>query len=302
MTFRAFLAACFLLILNLSAHAQGGFGGGGQGGGGGFGGGGGGFGGGGQGGGFGGSQGPTGDFNSDPSKRPVDQDYGDPFWQERSAILTPGDRVEFQFTLKQGETILAGVTSEAFDPAISVVTDKGKELAKNDDRKEGNQSPFVNFKAPADGDYLLKVLSYRSVAGGKFKIRMRTIFPTEAGFTLTPSIRAEVLSRQTDRRVSFRIPVKKGATYSVGYVTEQTDAYWNNLSRIKLYGPTGTVADDFRIFPGGYKDIIESKFDGTMIVEYSARNGTDFRTNFQLVPVVEVKTDQRLSQPVPAGS
>jgi len=298
-TFRLFLAACLLLILSVTANAQGGFGGGGQGGGGGFGGAGGGFGGGGQGGGFGGSQGPTGDIYANPSQRPVDRDLTDPFWQERTAILTPGDRVEFLFTLKKGETVLAGVTSEAFDPAISVVTAKGKELEKNDDRREGNQSPFINFKAPSDGDYLLKVLSYRSVAGGKFVIRMRTIFPVESAFGELNNVPTNPQSRETNRRISFRIPVKKGETYNVGYVYDQSDPYWNALDRVQVYGPTGIPAEDYRAFSDGFAGLIEAKFSGDLIVEYRARKDSTVKTNFQRVPVQQVKTQERLSRLVP---
>ncbi|CAN1550518.1 hypothetical protein MCEMSE15_02162 [Fimbriimonadaceae bacterium] len=294
MTFRLFLAACLLLTLCVTAHAQGGFGGG-QGGGGGFGGGGGGFGGGGQGGGFGGDQGPTGDPTEDQRLPMADQDRSDPFWQERSAILTPGDRVEFKFSLKQGESILAGVTSEAFDPALSVTDSNGKELLKNDDRKEGNQAPFLNFKAPTEGEYLLKVLSYRSVAGGKFTIRMRTIFPVDTNFGKVKNIPINVQAKGAWRRFSLRLPVKSGVTYDIGSVIARFENTWQSVSRIQITGPFGIPSEEYRTFRTGYGSVIESKIDGELIFEYSAPLNASIETDFQVVPVTKIATNQKVS-------
>lgn len=295
MTFRLFLAACLLLILSVPANAQGGFGGGGQGGGGGFGGAGGGFGGGGQGGGFGSDQGPTGDPTEDQRLPMADQDRSDPFWQERSAILTPGDRVEFKFSLKQGESILAGVTSEAFDPALSVTDSNGKELLKNDDRKEGNQAPFLSFKAPAEGDYLLKVLSYRSVAGGKFTIRMRTIFPVDIRFDKVKNVPINVQTKGSLRRFSLRLPVKSGVTYDIGSVIARFENTWQLIPRFQITGPIGIPSEEYRTFRTGYGSVIESKIDGELIFEYSAPLNSSIETNFQVVPVTKIAANQRVS-------
>jgi hypothetical protein len=100
-------------------------------------------------------------------------------WTNRSAILTPGDRVEFKLKVKKGDTIFAGVTSDAFDPALSLVNAKGDVIAKNDDRVDGDQSPFLACRFPEAGEYTLKVLSYHSVSGGMFNLKMRTFSSTD---------------------------------------------------------------------------------------------------------------------------
>src|ERR1019366_8425082 len=105
------------------------------------------------------------------NSRPEDEEG---IWETRTAVLTPGDRVEYKFKLQKGETLLASATSDSFDPALSVVDIKGAELAKNDDREEGDQSPFLICRVPEAGTYILKVLSYRSVSGGKFTVKFRS--------------------------------------------------------------------------------------------------------------------------------
>jgi len=285
--FRWVLFAFILLASQTVGFAQGGFIGQG-GGGGGFG---------GAGGGFGGSQGPIGSY-SDESRLPMaDRDPSDSFWQTRSAILTPGDRVEFRFSLKKGETILAGATSEAFDPALAVTDAGGKELLRNDDRKEGNQDPFVNFKAPADGDYLLKVLSYRSVAGGKFEVRMRSLHPTDVPLTRAENVPVHIQSRERSYRFALRIPVKAGTTYDLSGIQAKQENNPVYFSSLKIIGPIGIPSEEYRSFGGTFANIIESKVDGELILEYSAPNSIQVSTNFQAVPVTNFGTSQKLSLP-----
>ncbi len=289
MIFRWVLFAFILLASQTVGFAQGGFvgqGGGGLGGGG---------------GGFGGTQGPNGSY-SDESRLPmVDRDQSDPFWQTRSAILTPGDRVEFRFSLKNGETILAGATSEAFDPALAVTDASGKELLRNDDRKEGNQDPFINFKAPADGDYLLKVLSYRSVAGGKFEVRMRTLHPTDVPLARAENLPLNFSSRDRSYRFSLRIPVRAGTTYDLSGIEAKIHNSSAYPPSFKIIGPIGIPSEEYRSFGGTFGNIIESKVDGELILEYSAPEGVSISTNFQIVPVTKFGTAQKLSLPADRG-
>jgi hypothetical protein len=93
--------------------------------------------------------------------------------QEKTAILTPGDRVEFEFKLEAGQAFLGGVETDNFDAALAVFDEKGEKIAKNHDRAEGEQSPFLIYHTKKAETILVKVLSYRSAAGGRFTVRTR---------------------------------------------------------------------------------------------------------------------------------
>ena len=190
--------------LSIGQGSAGGFGGG-------MGGAGGGFGGGGVGGGNFGEQDDSGKNKANnPLERNPDQDNAQALWTDRTAILTPGDRVEFKFKLKKGEVLLAAASSTAFDPALRVEDKDGKGLLEVDDRAEGEQSPFISFRAPAEGEYLLKVLSFRSVAGGQFTVRFRTFEPADKGYG--PQTYESLPSQpfQGQMRYAVRLPAKKG--------------------------------------------------------------------------------------------
>ena len=230
--------------------------------------------GGGQLGGFGGSAGDApgapGDMQEQEAKRPELS----PGWTERSAVLTPGDRVEYKFTAKAGETLLAAASSEAFDPALAIVDAAGKELARNDDRAEGDQSPFLAFRFPADGTYLLKVLSYRSAAGGKFSARFRTFVAPDA--TVGKTVLALPLPDPEAEQapIFLRLPAKKGETYEV-----RADALRRPSARIPLslrnvLGPTGVLANDVEtIATPGNRRIFRATRDGDYYLEFEYYRG-----------------------------
>jgi|GEM_PF-1482457 len=98
-----------------------------------------------------------------------------------TAILTPGEFVEYTLKLKKDEVVIADAKSDAFDPALEVVDGKGKVLGQNDDRYPGDQRPLLLWRAPAEGTYFLHVTSFRNKAGGEFTVR----FNTYQSFTLT---------------------------------------------------------------------------------------------------------------------
>nr|HMS56191.1 hypothetical protein [Fimbriimonadaceae bacterium] len=163
--FRTLLAVA-TTILTQTVLAQGSAGGYGQNQGGGF----------GQGGGgFGGLEGGRSGAPADKAKGFADADRNLVHWESKDAILSPGDRVEFKLKFEADETLVCSVTSDAFDPAISVEDGKGKVLAKNDDRQEGNQSPLVIHRFGTAGEFVVKVISYGKTSGGKFTLCRRKV-------------------------------------------------------------------------------------------------------------------------------
>lgn len=254
-------------------------------------------------GGQGGIGGRTGNTGDEYQTRPED-DRDERLWTERTAILTPGDRVEYKITLKKGDTLFAGAQSDAFDPALSVTDGKGKEFLKNDDREEGDQSPFVNFKAPEDDTYLLRVLSYRSAAGGKFMISFRTFTPIDAKFEKQVHTAPKGDPEERIRTV-FRLPVKQGKIYNLGRLVgslptndqSQTQSrYEAQPALLRLVGPTGVARNDFRSFrsPAGLT-MVEALKDGDLYAEYQADRSVTLRTDFREVVVVPGKPAETLN-------
>lgn len=193
------------------------------------------------GGGFGGGRGSAGRSESelnDPNQEVPQQfrqsaEIGWPVaWQKRSAILSPGDRVEYKIKLAADEVLLAVASSTNFDPALEVLRDKAS-VAKNDDRREGDQSPFINFRAQAAGEYSLNVVSYSKSAGGQFTLQYFVLTRVDLG--LDPSTRL-----QGRRLTVHRIALEKGKTYRVDYQRESFPA-----SLETIIGPSGSWSDDF---------------------------------------------------------
>ncbi len=261
----------FLLVVPLFVHAQGGFGGGGFGG---------------QGGGQGRAGGQT-----DVQRRPEDEEPE--LWTERSAIVTPGDRVEYKFELQAGETVFAAASSDAFDPGLAFEDAKGKTLAKNDDREEGDQSPFLAFRAPKAGDYTLKVLGYRSAAGGRFILKFRTFLPLDV-----PRGAAEIPRKplgKDDGRTFVRLQAKKGEAIDLSaYGVRDSDGIVYPLGSTLIVGPTGVGSKDLLPIetPDGSR-VFRAQTDGDYYVEFANTAETkSLRTALRIVETVMTKTTE----------
>ncbi len=201
----------------------------------------------GQGGAMGGFGGGGGGFNrNEPASKQPDPDgdrQDDEFWTTKSAVLTPGDRVEFTFKVKKGETLMAGATSEAFDPALVIEDDMGNKLKEVDDRVEGDQSPFMIFEFPSEGTYKLKVICYKPVAGGKFTLKTRVFQPLEAKLEkmkhALPPIKGSTIGR-----FWLKLAAKKGSVYDLRQVEGEAQEPFH-LKRI--LGPTGVEESDLEM-------------------------------------------------------
>lgn len=196
----------------------------------------------------------------------VDQPGG--YWETKSAILTPGDRVEFKFKLEPGQTLLCGVETDSFDAALSIVDEKGAELAKNDDRAEGEQSPFLTYHSKKGETITIKVLSFRSAAGGRFMLHSR--LATTVDLT-TPLGTAEVVPNP-NQPMLFRIDAKKGRYYDFNKL-EGMRADMNPRARvmlqpIRVIGPSGLDGQDGQIVAQNVRgQTILSEVDGPIFVE-----------------------------------
>ena len=263
---------------------------------GGYGGGGGGFGGGGGrgGGGMGGGMvGQNRFVSADPANvranKPED-DSTQGLWESRTAILTPGDRVEFKLKLRAGETVMAGVTSDAFDPALALEDSTGKKLAENDDREEGDQSPFLVARVGAAGTYTLKVLSFHSVAGGKFQLKMRTFVASDVPTTETTLNPPIPVPLQGQERIVLRLTAKKGKIYDIPMIEEVTPHFSNYQVMQSMCGPTGVAENDYEsISSQGNSTTFEALRDGDFYFEYPYTTVSKIRTNIHESSPVPLK-------------
>jgi len=98
------------------------------------------------GGGVGGQQGSgqQGDYQNSQNIEQAIDSYLNP--NPITAILTPGEFVEYTVKLKKDEVIVADAKNDAFDPALEVVDVKGKVLDQNDDRFPGDQRPLLMYR------------------------------------------------------------------------------------------------------------------------------------------------------------
>lgn len=213
-------------------------------------------------------------------------------WFVKSAILTPGDRVEFKLKVEKGETIFASVTSDAFDPALSLENSQGKVLDKNDDRADGDQSPFLAYRFTEAGDYLLKVLSYHSVSGGKFEIRMRRFVSLDGALGKADHDVIKPVKTINQSSIVVRVSAKKGKTYDLRQVT---GAFPNGgttwFGFLSLVGPTGVATNDFeKITSNDNSPVFTALMDGDYYAEY------DFP--FANIPNVAIHTDVNEVTPV----
>lgn len=90
------------------------------------------------------------------------------------SILTPGDFVEWKIKLRAGEIVIGEADSDAFDPAMEILDEKGAVVFKNDDRYPGDQRPLAFWRSDKEGEYRLHVRSFQNKAGGQVFTRFQT--------------------------------------------------------------------------------------------------------------------------------
>ncbi|CAN5668166.1 hypothetical protein BH11ARM2_BH11ARM2_00550 [soil metagenome] len=256
------------------------------------------------GGGFGGNAGEANRDDAGNQRRPKpESDETQGLWTGRTAVLSPGDRVEFKFDGKKGETLMATAVSDAFDPALSAVDAKGKEIAKNDDREQGDQSPFLIVRFPEAGTYTLKVLSYGSKSGGKFTVRFRTFTALDAplgpGDLTMAAPTPDQTASQGSWRVVFRLTAKKGKVYDLRTPIE-TKPNRMGLAFVRIIGPTGVEENDVETIPVEENTpVFLAKADGDYYFEYAATLASDqpatFHSDFREVALVPAKPTETVT-------
>jgi hypothetical protein len=101
-------------------------------------------------------------------------------WRSHNGTLAAGDPDndgkhfdDYQISLRQGETILIRLDSEAFDPMIQILLasdrDGGVEIDADDDAGP-DLNALLGFRAPQSGDYIVRVTSFEGSARGPYRL------------------------------------------------------------------------------------------------------------------------------------
>lgn len=91
-------------------------------------------------------------------------------------ISEPREFDVFQFTAKKGARLRFTVESRKFgfelDPAITIFDAKAKQLVHKDDRSKTDLDVHADLKAPADGEYFVRVKDASELGGPRFPYRL----------------------------------------------------------------------------------------------------------------------------------
>ncbi len=199
--------------------------------------------------------------------------------EEIKSVLTPGEFSEYPLTLRKGQVVIAEARSDAFDPALEVVDDKGRVLASNDDRYPGDQRPLLLWRCDRAGAYAIHARCFHDKSGGQFYLRLKVYDSVDLGSDKT--VEQEVTNPD---RFLLRIPMKAGQIRQV-IPEPPTEGLWlqgtispTGLPDIDLAQPIGLVIHNTILAPvdGDYYVIATGRRDqrrirvGTRLISTNA--------------------------------
>jgi hypothetical protein len=196
---------------------------------------------------------------------------------KKSLLLTSGDKVTVTYKGKKGRILLVKAESDLFDAALEIEDPTGKIVAKNDDQYEGEQSPYIAFPFPADGDYKVIINNYRSNAGGPFRLYTREAEVVDAPLGIV-SFTNTNLGDQYPRDIFFSMDLKKGKYYCLRNVETA-----NSISSVHgvLIGPSGVKVKDFQEYTlASPVRVFEAKESGVYYYRME-RNYSGSKVNFR---------------------
>jgi len=131
-------------------------------------------------------------------------------------IAHPGEIDAWSVELKKGQTlalqVLAAALGSKLDSMLTVSDASGAELARNDDAVAGQADSALQFTAPKDGSYRVRVADRFGTRGGPaFGYRLRATLVEQPDFELTLASDMVNITRQTEAEASDPDPKKKPA-------------------------------------------------------------------------------------------
>jgi len=129
-------------------------------------------------------------------------------------LSTGEDSDYFKVTMKKNEQVdidvIARRVRSSIDSVVNVYNAKGRRLAGDDDRKRPDS--WVRFKAPADGDYFIKVVDQLGKGGPDYYYRIE-VAPVTPKMTITSNEVTRYVQPDVEipegRRVAFLASVRR---------------------------------------------------------------------------------------------
>ncbi len=216
----------------------------------------------------------------------------------------------FKITMKKNEQVdidvIARRVRSSIDSVVYVYNARGGRLAIDDDRKRPDS--WVRFKAPADGDYFIKVVDQLGKGGPDYYYRIEvapvtpkmTITTNEVTRYVQPDVEIpegrRVAFLASIRRENFGGPVTFSASNLPAGVTVESPATWasDGVVPIMFHAPAksplgakfATLTGKW-VNPGNAKQVVTAK----VIQEHMrirGRNQNDYiwKERFDVIPVV----------------
>ncbi len=127
-------------------------------------------------------------------------------------LQAEGDEDFFKFSAKKDQSfqikVFANALGSPVDPVLTVYNDKMGSLGSNDDA-DATKDSRVDFKAPADGEYYVKIKDMLSRGGVDYVYRIESISPPPSIDVTMP----EMLRRDLQYMKQFDVP--QGGYYSM---------------------------------------------------------------------------------------
>ena len=86
---------------------------------------------------------------------------------------------DYYMELEAGDQIAIDLTSEEFDTIVILIAEDGSTVAENDDGPDGTTNSLLFSRVTEDGTYVIRVRAFGETSGGKFKLKLTRLKPTE---------------------------------------------------------------------------------------------------------------------------
>ena len=86
---------------------------------------------------------------------------------------------DYVVQLNNGDQITIDVTTQAFDPMVSLINPDGQTIAENDDGPDGTLNSLLFTRISQPGDYIVRVRSFGDTGSGPFNLKLTRLRPIE---------------------------------------------------------------------------------------------------------------------------
>lgn len=170
------------------------------------------------------------------------------------SMTAAGTAVEYVLQLTTGDAVTVNLTSDDFDPVLSVEDPAGEVIAENDDFEGSFEESQVTFTAEVDGAYMVLVNSFLGNPEGDFTLAVTTASQA-AGEGAEEETPIPLLTVQSELRVGdslevtvneedvfYTLALQEGQEVTVNLTSEDFDTY------LTVFQPDGEIVafnDDF---------------------------------------------------------